>query len=295
MKPARFEFVQPATIEDAVAFKAAYDGDASVLAGGQSLVPMLNFRIARPAALIDLSSVRGLDTISVEPDLIRLGAMTRSGALERHRDAIAACPLLGQALANVAHPVIRNRGTVGGTLAHADASAEMPTVLTALDGEVEVHGPGGARTITAEDLFVFHLTTSLEADEVLTEVRYPTLPATSGSAFVEFARRHGDYAIVGVAAIVSLAADGNIGRARLAYSGIGPTPIRAREAEDGLRGQPPTVAAFAEAGEQAQRLVDAVDEDQASVGYRRSLVRTLTARALAEAVARARPSDSKDA
>lgn len=287
MKPGRFELIQPETIEDAVSFKAAYDGEASVLAGGQSLVPMLNFRIARPQALIDLAGVSGLDGITVDDEFVRCGAMVRSAGLERHAGAQAANPLLRQALQHVAHPVIRNRGTVAGTLAHADSSAEMPTVLTTLGGEVDVQGPGGVRTILAEDLFVFHLTSSLEFDEIITEVRYPVLAPGAGSAFVEFARRHGDFAIAGAAAVVELDDDGNIASARLGYAGIAPTAVRAHDAENALRGQPAVAASFAEAGEAAQELVDSVDEEQASVAYRRSLVRSLTVQALEQATARA--------
>jgi carbon-monoxide dehydrogenase medium subunit len=219
--------------------------------------------------------------------------MTRQAALERRADAMAACPVLGQALHHVAHPVIRSRGTVGGTIAHADASAEMPTVLLTLDGRVTVHGTGGTRTIDAADLFEFHLTTSLTADVVLTEVEFPVLPARSGSAFHEYARRHGDYALAGVCAVVTLDDGGCISDVRLGCSGIAPTPVRAREAEAALRGAAPGAAAFAEAGELAAACVDAVDEEQASVAYRRKLVRTLTTRALTEAVERAQATDEE--
>ena len=288
MKPARFEFIQPKTVDDVAAFKAAYEGEASVIAGGQSLVPMLNFRLARPAALINLGSVTGLDRITVTGDTITVGAMTRQSALEHHEAAQKACPLLGQALQYVAHPVIRNRGTVGKTIAHADASAEMPTVLTTLDGRVRVHGTGGTRVVEASDLFEFHLTTSLELDEVLTEVEFPVLPARTGSAFQEYARRHGDYAIAGICAVVTLAENGTIAQARIGGSGIAPTPVRARDAEAALVGATPSADAFAQAGELAAGYVDAIDEEQASVAYRKRLVRTLTARALDEAVQRAR-------
>jgi carbon-monoxide dehydrogenase medium subunit len=214
--------------------------------------------------------------------------MARQAALERRSDAMTACPVLGQALQHVAHPVIRSRGTVGGTIAHADASAEMPTVLTTLDGRVTVHGTAGSRTIAASDLFEFHLTTSLAPDEVLTEVEFPALPARSGSAFHEYARRHGDYAIAGICAVVTLDEAGALADVRIGCSGIAPTPVRAREAEAALRGAVPEPAAFEQAGELASACVDAVDEEQASVAYRRRLVRTLTARALADAAERAR-------
>jgi xanthine dehydrogenase iron-sulfur cluster and FAD-binding subunit A len=231
VKPAPFELIRPETVEDAVAFKSGYGADASVLAGGQSLVPMLNFRLARPAALVDLGPVPGLDGIRLEDGLIHVGAMVRQTALEQSEVAVAACPVLSQALHHVAHPVIRNRGTVGGTIAHADASAELPTVLVALHGSVAAAGPQGSRTVSARELFDFHLTTSLEPDEILTEVRFPVLARGAGSAFVEVARRHGDYALAGVCAIVELDDDSRIAAARLAYCGD------ARRG-DGGRGRP---------------------------------------------------------
>ncbi len=287
MKPASFELIRPETVEDAVAFKSGYGADASVLAGGQSLVPMLNFRLARPAALVDLGAVPGLDGIRLEDGLIHVGAMVRQTALEQSEVAVAACPLLREALHHVAHPVIRNRGTVGGTIAHADASAELPTVLVALHGSVVAAGPQGSRTVSARELFDFHLTTSLEPDEILTEVRFPALARGAGGAFVEVARRHGDYALAGVCAIVELDDDSRIGAARLAYSGVAATPVEATEAAAVLVGEPPGDAVFAEAGERATGCVDVIDEEQASIAYRKQLVRTLTRRALAEASHRA--------
>jgi carbon-monoxide dehydrogenase medium subunit len=282
VKPPRLQYLRPGTLQEAIEAKAGYDGDASILAGGQSLVPMLNFRLARPSALIDLGGVPGLDTIAVEGGQVRAGAMVRQRDLERHAGAIAACRSIADGLDHVAHPVIRNRGTIGGTIAHADAAAEMPTVLTAVDGSVVVRGTGGERTIPAAELFEFHLTTSLEFDEVLAEVRFPVLPATTGTAFVEVARRHGDYALAGVCAVVDV--DGGVIRsARLACSGIAPTPIRATDAESLLAGQQPTPEVLAAAGEAAAGYVDAVDEEQASVAYRQQLVRTLIARAVTRA------------
>ncbi len=286
MKPPRLEYVRPETLDEAIATKARYDGDASVLAGGQSLVPMLNFRLARPQALVDLSGVDGLAGIAVADGHVRVGAMTRQRALERHADAMAACPVLGDALEHVAHPVIRNRGTVGGTIAHADAAAELPTALTAVDGSVRVCGTGGERIIPVGELFEFHLTTSLDVDEVIVEVRFPAVPRTAGTAFVEVARRHGDYALAGVCAIVDVDG-GAIRSARIACSGIAPTPVRARDAEALLAGQAPEPDVLEAAGAAAAGLVDAVDEEQASVAYRQRLVRTLIARAVAQAFARA--------
>jgi aerobic carbon-monoxide dehydrogenase medium subunit len=294
MKPPKFEYVRAGTVEEAASVKAAHDGDASILAGGQSLIPMLNFRLARPAALVDLNHVDGLAYVRVDDDAVRVGAMTRQRDVERHEEAGRACPVLPQTLAHVAHPVVRNRGTIGGTVAHADAAAETPTALLALDGRVRVRGTSGERTIDASDLFVFHLTSSLQADEVLVEVEFPRLPAGAGSAFHEVTRRHGDYALAGVCAVAGLAGDGTIRDVRLAYSGIASTPVRATSAEELLAGATPSAEAFAEAGEQAAGYVDAVDEEQATVAYRRRLVRTLTARALEDACATARRTQQED-
>jgi CO/xanthine dehydrogenase FAD-binding subunit len=217
--------------------------------------------------------------------------MTRQASLERHAGAVAACPVLAQALRHVAHPVIRNRGTIGGTIAHADASAELPAVLLALRGGATAQSQDGAREISAEDLFEFHLTTSVRPDEIITGVRFPVLPARCGSAFAEVARRHGDYALVGVCALVELGPDDRIARARLTYSGIAPTPVDAGEAAARLAGEAPDDALFREAGELATSCVDVIDEEQASIAYRKRLVTALTRRALADASARAASSE----
>lgn len=287
MKPGRFELHRPASVEEAVALKARYDGDASVLAGGQSLIPMLNFRLARPRALVDLNGIDGLSGIAVGDGAVRVRAMTRQRDLERHDAAMSACPVLPRALSHVAHQVIRNRGTVGGSIAHADAAAELPAALLAVDGRVRVQGLGGERTIAAGDLLEFHLSTSLTPDEVLVEAEYPALPPRTGAACEEFARRHGDYALAGVCAALTLDGDGRVERARLAYLGVAPTAVRAPEAEALLTGEPAEPEVFAAAARAARDVVDAVDEEQASVAYRKRLVEVLTRRALESARSRA--------
>lgn len=288
MKPPQFDYIAADSVDAAVEAKSAYEGEASILAGGQSLVPMLNFRLARPAALIDITRIAGLDAIQVDGDVVCVGATVRQRDLERHAEAAAVCPVIPRALEHVAHPVIRNRGTVGGSIAHAEAAAELPATLTALDGRVRVRGRAGERTIAAAELFEFHLTTSLEPDEVIVEVELPGLGANGGCAFMEVARRHGDYALAGVCAIVHLAADETIVDARLAYAGIAPTPVRAADAERALVGQRPSAEVFRDAGEAAVACVDAIDEQQATVAYRCQLVRTLTVRALGTACTEAR-------
>ena len=197
MKPPRFDYHAPASIDDAVALLARYGGDAKVLAGGQSLMPMLNFRLARPAALVDVNRIAALAYVREDNGTVAFGAMTRQRTIEFSPVVARRLPLLLEATRWVGHLPIRSRGTIGGSIAHADPSAEYPAVLTALDGEVVAQGPRGRRTLKAEELFETYLTTRLAPDELLVEVRLPATPAGAGHAFEEFARRHGDFAIVG--------------------------------------------------------------------------------------------------
>ena len=203
MKPALFDYVAPQSIEGALEALAS-DEMARPLAGGQSLIPTMNFRIAAPSTLVDLARINALKGYAVDGDVIRVGAMTRQRDLERDAAVLRLNPLIAEVLSNVAHIVIRNRGTVGGSIAHADAAAELPCMLVATGGSVVARSVGGERTIAADDLFLFHMTSVLEAGELLTEVRIPALPSRTGYAFQEVARRHGDYAIAGVCALVTL-------------------------------------------------------------------------------------------
>jgi len=277
VKPPRFDYHAPATIDEAVALLGRYGGDAKVLAGGQSLVPLLNFRLTRPAALIDVNRIAPLAYVREDNGTVAFGAMTRQRTIEFSPVVARRLPLLAEA----------TRGTIGGSLAHADPSAEYPAVLTALDGEVVAQSSRGRRTLRADTLFETYLTTRLAADELLVEVRLPAMPAGSGYAFEEFARRHGDFAIIGVAAMV--VRDGaRCVTARLATAGAGPVPLRLREAEamlerDGL-GEPAIEAAAARAAE----LVTPDGDVHATAEYRRHLTGVLTARALRRAVERAR-------
>jgi carbon-monoxide dehydrogenase medium subunit len=227
---------------------------------------MLNMRLARPTALIDLNGIPELAYVRRENGQIAVGAMTRQRELERSDEGFAACPLLREALLHVAHAIVRNRGTVGGSIAHADPAAELPSVLVALGGSVRATGPGGVREISAQELFEFHFTTTLASDELLTEVRFPVLPPGGGYAFLEVSRRHGDYALAGVACV---AHDDQV---RLAFTGVGPRPVLV-ESDD-----PERAAAAAEPS----------DDIHATAGYRRELVRVLTGRAVALARERAR-------
>ena len=286
MKPALFAYVAPQSVEEALELLAS-DDLARPLAGGQSLIPTMNFRIAAPSALVDLRRIGALSTHAVEGDVIRVGAMTRQRDLERDSEVRRANPLIAEVLGNVAHIVIRNRGTVGGSIAHADAAAELPCMLVATGGTVVARSVGGERTIDAEDFFLFHMTTALEAGELLTEVRIPTLPPRTGYAFQEVARRHGDYALAGVCALVTLK-DGVCSAVSLAACGVASKPTRLAETEAALLGAPPEGEALARAAEAARDYATAGEDRQASADYRRDLAVALVRRTVAKAAERAR-------
>jgi aerobic carbon-monoxide dehydrogenase medium subunit len=286
VKPAKFEYHAPATLHEAIALLARYDGDAKVLAGGQSLVPLLNFRLARPAALVDLNRITSLAYIREHDGQLRFGAMTRQRTIEFSPIVAQRLPLLREATRWVGHLPIRSRGTIGGSIAHADPSAEYPAVLTALEGEVVARGPKGERTLSPAALFETYLTTTLAADEILTEVRLPATPEGAGWAFEEFARRHGDFAIVGVAAAVWRA--GGRLTVRLATAGAGATPRRLRACEEIVEADGLGDAAIEAAGRRASELVEPDSDIHASADYRRHLAGVLTERALKRAAARSR-------
>ncbi|MEK7880052.1 MAG: xanthine dehydrogenase family protein subunit M [candidate division NC10 bacterium] len=250
MKPAQFEYHAPTTTEEAVALLKQYGGDAKILAGGQSLVPLMNFRLSRPAALIDINRIGALAYIKEEKGQLRFGAMTRQRTIE-HSDLVRSrIPLMTEATELVGHLPIRTRGTIGGSVAHADPAAEYPAVVSALEGELVVRGPGGERVVRPAEFFVTYLTTSLAPDEILTEVRLPIPPRGSGWAFEEFSRRHGDFALAGIAALL-VREGGQCKKARLATCGAGPTPIRLRAAEEILEGGGLDEQTFQRAGARA--------------------------------------------
>jgi carbon-monoxide dehydrogenase medium subunit len=286
VKPPPFDYYAPVTVEEALELLVRYGGEAKVLAGGQSLMPLLNFRLTRPAALVDLNRIPDLAYIREHDGWLSLGAMTRQRTIELSPLVRQRVPLLAEATRWVGHLPIRTRGTIGGSLAHADPAAEYPAVLTALEGEVVVRGPRGQRLLGAGALFQSYLTTSLAPDEILTEVRLPATPPGTGVAFEEFARRHGDFAIVGVAALVTV--DGEECRqARLAAAGAGPTPVRLRAAEEILERRGLGDDAIAAAAARASELVQPDSDLHASADYRRHLTRVLATRALTRARARA--------
>jgi carbon-monoxide dehydrogenase medium subunit len=234
LKPPPFAYSAPTTVSDAVALLVEHaEEEPRVLAGGQSLVPLMNFRLAHPGHLVDLRRVAGLDTLQLDGGGLVVGAMVRQATVERSPEVAVALPVLVEALGHVAHPPVRHSGTVVGSIAHADPAAELPAVALALDAEMTAVGPQGERRIPAVEFFEGPFTTALTADEILTEVRFPSFPG--GTAFVEFARTHGNFAVVGVAALVAVA-DGRVSRAALAASGVAPAPVRLTAAEEALVG-----------------------------------------------------------
>lgn len=287
MKPPPFAYAAPETLEAALALLAEHGDDAKLLAGGQSLVPLLNFRLARPSLLIDLNRLSDLDFVRRDAaGGLALGALVRHRRLERDPLIAEAAPLLRGAAPHIAHPQIRNRGTLGGSLAHADSRAELPAVMVALEARFRLQRAGGERWIEARDFFLGLLTSDLAADEILTEVSLPPLAPRTGWAFLEVARRHGDYGQAGVAARVQLSEDGTCRQARLVYLSAGGSPLLAERAAALLEGQGPSADLFAAAADEAGREVEPTDDMHGTVAYKRHLARVLTVRALNQAVAR---------
>lgn len=286
MKLPSFEYHLAESVEEAVGLLAEFGDECKVLAGGQSLVPLMAFRLARPAHLIDVNSLADLAHIS-DGDGLEIGAMVRHREAERSDTVIAEAPMVAAALGYVGHAAVRNRGTVGGSIAHADPAAEMPAVLTALDGQVVARSTRGERTIGADTFIQGFLTTDLEPDELVTAIRVPPRSAATGWAFDEFSRRNGDFAIVGVATMISLATDGRVSSARLVFSGVGSTPMRAVEAERAMVGETPSPELWALAADQAASALDPPADLHGSPAYRRQLARVLAARSLQQAYKRA--------
>ena len=290
MKPAPFDYEAPASLDAALDLLARHGGDAKILAGGQSLIPVMNFRLAEPALLIDINRVAELDFIRRDADgTLRIGALTRQRRLERDPLVAAAAPLLHEAVPFIAHPQIRNRGTFGGSLAHADPAAELPALAVALDARLRLRRQGGDRWVDAADFFAGLFTTTLEPEEILAEAAIPPAPSRTGWAFLEIARRHGDYAQAGVAARVTLDESGRCREARLVYLSAGDAPVQAREAARLLAGQELSEAAFSAAAEKASRdEIRPPGDVHSTPEFKRHLARVLTRRALRTAAERAR-------
>ena len=283
MKPAKFEYHVPASVEEALQILARYQGEARVLAGGQSLVPMMNFRLATPAAIVDLNRVAGLAEVGEANGVVTIGAMVRQRRIEFAPVIAEKLPLLSAATRWIGHLPTRTRGTIGGSIAHADPAAEIPMILQVLEGEVVVRAPQGERRIAAPDLFLSPLTTSLAPDEVIIEVHFPTMPPGASYAIEEFARRKGDFAIAAIS--VMLVRDGErCTMARLATAGIGPVTVRLRDAEAILEERGLGDAAIAAAAEKAAELVEPMSDQHGSADYRRHLTGVLTRRAVHKAI-----------
>jgi len=288
MKPAPFEYQAPSSLDAALDLLSHRGGDAKILAGGQSLIPVMNFRLAEPALLVDINKLAELDFIRRGDDGgLRIGALTRQRRLERNSLVAEAAPLLHETVPFIAHPQIRNRGTFGGSLAHADPAAELPAVAVALRARFRLRKAGGDRWVNASDFFGGLFTTSLEPDEILVEVAIPSLPARTGWSFLEIARRHGDYAQIGVAALVTLDDPGRCQEARLVYLSAGDVPIEAREAAGLLAGQEISAEAIAAAAEKASQEIRTFSDLHASADFKRHLARVITGRALRKAIERA--------
>jgi len=296
MKPAPFDYFSPGTVDEALALLAEHGDEAKPLAGGQSLIPAMNFRLARPAVLVDLNGISALAYVRAESGGVAMGAMTRQRTVERSDVVARAAPLLAEAMPSIAHPQIRNRGTVGGSIAHADPSAELPAVMLALEARFQAKSATGERSIPAGEFFKGMLETALEPGELLVEIAVPPLPGRSGTAFVEMARRHGDYALVGVAAVVTLDSRGRCKAARLTLLSVGDGPVLATEVAKMLAGQAPSEELLRAASDAAAtRDVDPPSDIHASAAYRRQLVAVLTRRALARAFERAGAAEQRRA
>lgn len=282
MKPAKFTYHAPTTIEEAIELLGRYNGDARPLAGGQTLLPMMNLRIATPAALVDLNQIKELDGIREHDSFVEIGAITRFRQLEFSQVIAARLPLLTEALSLIAHLPIRTRGTIGGSLANSDPAAEMPMLLRLLDGKIVARGSAGERIIEAEDFFVDLMTTGLMADEIITAVRFPCMPTSAGYAIEEFARRHGDFALVAVAAVVVV--NGQSPSVRLAATGIGSFPLRMKVAEEHLERTGIDDASIEEAGRIVSDTVRPMSDRHASAAYRRHLAGVLSSRVIRRAI-----------
>ena len=286
MKPPPFEYHAPTTVEEALALLTEHGDEAKALAGGQSLIPVLNFRLARPSVIVDLNRVEGLSGIEASGESLRVGAMARQRAAERSPEVARRAPMLVAALEHVAHPQIRTRGTVGGSVAHADPAAELPAVMLALDARFRLRRGSEERTLAAGDFFTGLFSTALQIDELLVDIEIPTPSPRSGWGFEEVARRHGDFALVAVAASVTLGPRGVVSAARLAYVNAGPGPFRSNGAEKVLIGEEPSPALARAAADAAVQDARPSADVHASADYRRQLTRVLTERALDRAFAR---------
>jgi carbon-monoxide dehydrogenase medium subunit len=287
VKLGSFDYLTPSTPDEAVSLLGQYGDDAKVLAGGQSLVPLLAMRLANPSVVIDLNGVNALSYLDDRGDALHIGALARHRMVEQLDGTTDRCAAIGDAICRIGHVAIRNRGTVVGSITHADPAAEWPALALMLDAHIEARGPNGVRSIPAESFFLGYLTTVLDADEMVTDVSLPLPGGRAGSSCVELARRFGDFAVVGITALVRLAEAGTVDDARIVVFGAGPTPLRIADAEKALLGRPPEAAALAEAAHTVQSQVQPTGDVHGSAEYRSTISEVLTRRALAAAADRA--------
>jgi aerobic carbon-monoxide dehydrogenase medium subunit len=286
MKPAPFRYVRPRSLDDALVELARHGADAKILAGGQSLMPLLNFRMLRPGVLMDINRIAALDYVHEDEGGIRIGSLTRHFTLETSAATRRRFPILSEAVSHVAHLAIRNRGTIGGSLAHADPAAELPMIAVLLDADITLRTSERTRMLPASEFFLGPLTTALEDDEMVTEIALPRLPRQTGWGFEEFALRHGDFAFAAVGVLIA-ADEIKVSEARIALMGVDETPVRAREAEKMLVGQPWRDDAIRAAVESVRKSINPDSDLRASADYRRHLAAVLTERALHAAWQRA--------
>jgi carbon-monoxide dehydrogenase medium subunit len=288
MIPGQFSYHAPATIPEAIALLTKHQDDAKVLAGGQSLIPLMRFRLAQPAHIVDISNIDGLAYIREEDNELRIGALAREADLDAEPLIARRYPLLHDAIQVIADPLVRNLATVCGNVAHADPANDHPAVMLAYRAKVVAEGPNGRRVIPIDDFFVDTFVTALAPDEVLVELRIPTPSERSGGAYQKLERKVGDYAIAGVAVQLALNADGDVNSAGVGLTNVAPMPVRAIEAEAALVGRTPDESVLKAAAELAAEATDPADDNRGSAGYKRAMTRTLTLRALRTALDRAR-------
>jgi carbon-monoxide dehydrogenase medium subunit len=289
MKPTAFDYFAPTSLEAVLDLKAEHGEDAKPLAGGQSLIPTMNFRVSQPSILLDLNGVDSLRFVREDGDELRIGAMTTQTVIERSDLVLKHQPLISETVPNIAHPQIRNRGTFGGSLAHADPASEAPVIALALNAKFKAESTEGERWIEAKDFLITMFTVDLAPDEILTEIAFPAFPKKTGWSFMEIARRHGDYAMAGLAAIVTLADDGTCEQARLVYLNVGDKAMDAIKAAESLVGEEITEASVREAAEIAgEQEIDPFGSVHATPEYQRHLSKVLTQRALLKAYERAK-------
>jgi aerobic carbon-monoxide dehydrogenase medium subunit len=287
MIPGSFTYLRPGSLDEAIGLLGQHAEDGKLLAGGQSLIPIMRFRLAEPAYLIDINRIPALDGITETSDGLSIGALTREYQIDRSEAIRQRYPILVDTASMIADPLVRNLATVGGNLAHADPANDHPATMLALRASVVARGPQGERVIPIDDLFVEAFTTSLRPDEILTEIRIPKPSARSGAAYLKFERKVGDYAIAATAACLELGADGTISRAGVALANASYMPLRAAKAEAVLTGQPPSALLFKEAAEAASAEADPGSDLRGSADYKRAMIRTMTTRALRLAAERA--------